>query len=142
MSKKEDLWGRFSGRTSTSPRTGFLSQQNTNPPCTHTHHIPLHPRQHPDTHHTPHTPHTQYTHTTHTPHTHTLLLQPLSLTAGRTSETSPPCVSLVPSLTKKDQAPCSSLSTNPAASGPLQTLSQPHASPVNAWILFPCFYLL
>lgn len=51
MLKKEDLWGQFSGRMTTSPRTGLLPQQNT-----HTY--------------TPHTTHPICL--THTVHTHTL----------------------------------------------------------------------
>lgn len=83
MSKKEDLWGRFSGRMFPSPRTGFTPQQNTH---THTYHpIPTH---------------TTTLTRTHT-HTHPLP-QPLSLTAGRTSETRLAHVALLSSHMEED----------------------------------------
>lgn len=110
MLKKENLWGQFSGRMSTSPRTGFLPQQNT--------HIHIHTT--PTTHRTPRMPHTHSTHTYP-------LLQPLSLTAGRTSETGRDHVPL--SWLTELQAPCSPLSTNPATSAPLYALGQSRPSP-------------
>lgn len=123
MLKKEDLWGQFSGRMSTSPRTGLLPQQNT--------HTYIHST--PTTHHTPHMPHTHSTHTYP-------LLQPLSLTAGRTSETGLDRVPLS-GLTEEVQAPRSPLSTNLATSAPLYALGRSRPSPCECVSLLPCFLL-
>lgn len=107
MLKKEDLWGQFSGRMATSPRTGFLPQQNT-----HTH-----------------------THTTHTTHpichTHTVYTHTLSFSLFLSQLEGPQRQgwTVCPSPGLQNKSKLYALSTNPATSAPLYVLGQSRPSP-------------
>lgn len=123
MLKKEDLWGQFSGRMSTSPRTGFLPQQNTH---THIHTTPT-------THHTPHMPHTQYTHIPSPSASFSHSWKDLRDRAG-------PCARAW-LLQKKFKLHAALFPQTLLSLLPSTPLAGPVLPLVNVWVLLPCFLL-
>lgn len=134
-SKKKDLWGRFSGRMSTSSRTGFLPQGNTppHPPPIHTpypcpHHAPTHPI---------YPLHTTCTHYTPPP-THTLSFR-FFLSQPGGPQTGLAHVPFLPSLTEEDKGPAALFPHTLLPRSPSRPSASPALPLVRVWALLPCF---